>query len=132
MWTVPTLWQKQLTYRKNLVLSGGFLLRKWNSSEPSSLQHVPRHTFLVPYTGAKGIHQDLGDWNSNFRLSIAEFPVVDKVTKRTLVLDIAKVFNVLGWFAPTTISMKILLQRIWKLKVDWDDPYPERFKTLEI
>ena len=39
--------------------------------------------------------------------------------------DVAKIFDVLGWFSPVTIKMKILLQRLWEIKVDWDDPVPE-------
>ena len=57
-----------------------------------------------------------------FYLSIAELPPLHNLTKRKLVSDIARTFDVLGWFSPTTIKMKILLQRLWELKVDWDDP----------
>ena len=38
--------------------------------------------------------------------------------------DIAKTHDVLGWFSPTIIKVKILLQRVWETKVDWDDPVP--------
>jgi hypothetical protein len=41
-----------------------------------------------------------------------------------LVSDVVKVFDVLGWFAPATVHMKILLQRLWEQKSDWDDPVP--------
>jgi hypothetical protein len=41
-----------------------------------------------------------------------------------LVSDVVKVFDVLGWFAPATVRMKILLQRLWEQKSDWDDPVP--------
>ena len=46
------------------------------------------------------------------------------ITKRTLISDIAKIFDVLGWFSPSVIKMKILLQQLWELKVNWDDPAP--------
>ena len=36
----------------------------------------------------------------------------------------AKIFDALGWFAPTTVKMKILLQRVWEFKVEWDDLVP--------
>ena len=42
-----------------------------------------------------------------------------------LVSDIAKTFDILGWFSPTTIKVKILLQRLWEQKVDWDDLVPD-------
>ena len=38
--------------------------------------------------------------------------------------DVARVFDVLGWFSPTTVKMKIL-QWLWEAKLDWDDPIPD-------
>ena len=46
------------------------------------------------------------------------------MTKRALVSDIAKTFDALGWFAPSTIKAKILLQRVWESKIGWDDLLP--------
>ncbi len=37
----------------------------------------------------------------------------------------AKTFDLLGWFAPCTILVKIILQDLWKLKLAWDDPVPD-------
>ena len=34
-------------------------------------------------------------------------------------------FDILGWFAPTIIAMKILLRRVWELGTAWDDPVPK-------
>ena len=64
------------------------------------------------------------EWNSvldHFRLTITEVTSIENLTKRSLVSDIAKTFDVLGWFSPTIITEKILLQRLWEEKVDWDD-----------
>ena len=36
----------------------------------------------------------------------------------------AKVFDVLGWFAPAILPVKISLQEIWKQQLSWDDPLP--------
>ena len=72
------------------------------------------------YTKTLGI-----EWNistDEFRLTIAELPLNTNVTKRVIVSDVAKVFDVLGWLSPVTVKMKILLQRLWEAKVDWDDP----------
>ena len=56
---------------------------------------------------------------------MAEFPRLESVTKRALVSDVAKTYDVLGWFAPSIIKVKILLQRLWEVKVGWDDPAPD-------
>lgn len=65
-------------------------------------------------------------------LTVNNLPPPDpgRVTKRTLVSDIAKTFDVLGWFSPTIIKMKILLQRIWELKVNWDDSIPDPIRDI--
>ena len=39
--------------------------------------------------------------------------------------DIAKTYDVLGWFAPVIIKAKILLQKVWESGVDWDEDVPE-------
>ena len=115
--------QRQL---QDLLSRGGFLLRKWNSNHHAVLQHLPSElkdihsTHALPspdkYTKTLGI-----EWNTTtdqFRLSISELPPLDCVTKRVLVSDVAKTFDVLGWFSPTIIKMKILMQRLWELKID--------------
>ena len=60
------------------------------------------------------------EWNTatdTFHVTLSKLPPLETVTKRVLVSDIVKVFNVLEWFAPATVSMKILLQRVWELHV---------------
>ena len=47
------------------------------------------------------------------------------MTKRNIISDVAKVFDALGLFSPVTVKMKILLQRLWEIKIDWDDLVPE-------
>ena len=117
---------------QNLFAKGGFLLRKWNSSDPTVLRYISpelRDTQLthhIPspdeYTKTLGI-----EWNANmdhFRLTVTSLPDADHVTKRAMISDIAKIFDVLGWFSPSTIKAKILLQRLWESKIGCDDLLP--------
>ena len=91
-----------------LFSKGGFLLRKWNTSDPEVLNHIdpdlrdlqPTHSIPVPedYTKTLGIQ-----WNANldhFRLAVTSIDTGTNMTKRALVSDIAKTYDVLGWFAP--------------------------------
>ena len=48
-----------------------------------------------------------------------------EVTKRALVSDLGKTFDALGWYSPTIIKAKILLQRLWEARIDWDEPVPQ-------
>jgi hypothetical protein len=38
-------------------------------------------------------------------------------TKRALACEIAKMYDVLGWFAPSVIRAKVLLQQLWECGV---------------
>lgn len=88
----------------SLFSKGGILLRKWNSSEPDVLKHIPSDLKDTPatqslpspdeYTKTLGI-----EWNTgmdHFRLTIAKLPPLDNITKRMLVSDIAKTQMVLS------------------------------------
>ena len=57
-------------------------------------------------------------------ITVSRISAAKDFTKRTLVSDIARTFDVFGWFAPSVIKFKILLQRVWELKVDWYDTVP--------
>ena len=82
----------------------------------------------------QGYTKTLGlEWNTNadvFCITFADLSPIENLTKRKLVSDIAKVFDVLGWFAPSTIKVKILLQRVWELGVEWDEPVPETILSV--
>ena len=139
MWTTAYVVQTQLKDTielqiqiQSLFSRGGFLLRKWNSSHPTVLEHLTpdvkdsRSLHSIPnqgeYTKTLGI-----DWNpekDTFRLTVADFPAQQTLTKRLLTSDIAKTFDVLGCFSPATVKAKILLQKLWEQKIDWDEAVP--------
>ena len=119
---------------QELFSEADFLLRKWNSSNPSILQAIPpelrdTHTSLTISNSEEVYTKTLGvQWHSvldHFRLSVANRSPIEDLTKCALVSDIAKTYDVLGWYAPTRIKVKILLQRVWESKIDWDDPVPQ-------
>ena len=121
--------QQQL---QGLFSKAGFLLRKWHSSELTVLKHIPpdlkdpQLTQAIPnpseYTKTLGI-----EWNASmdlFRVTVAKLPPLEHVSKRFLISDVAKTFDILGWFSPAMVKVKILLQQLWELKVGWDDTVP--------
>ena len=118
---------------QDLFSKGGFLLRKWNSSDPEAIQHLSEDLkntqSIQAMPSTEGYTKTLGiQWNAHkdcFRLSVPSPTPPETLTKRGLVSDVAKTFDALGWFSPSTIIAKILMQRLWELKVDWDDSVPE-------
>ena len=126
------------TQLQTLFSKGGFLLRKWNCSDPRVLSNLPAELKdnqteqALPacdqYTKTLGIA-----WNASkdhFKLTICKPPPPESLTKRALVSDIAKTFDVLGWFSPAIIKAKVLLQQLWENKIDWDQHVPTEIKKL--
>ena len=66
----------------------------------------------------------------HFHLDVTDHLPTNGLMKRALVSDIARTYDVLGWFAPIIIMLKIQLQRLWESKVDWDEPVPETIRNI--
>ena len=57
-----------------------------------------------------------------FHPMIPEFKLDETLTKQVLVSNIARLYDVLVWYSPTIILLKILLQRLRELNITWDEP----------
>ena len=118
------------TQLQELFELGGFVLRKWKSSESAVLEHIPSQMLDVDssqeVTPSSEFTKVLGtEWNAtldSFRPMIFAFLPEKTLTKRALASDIARLFDVLGWCSPTVIKPKMLLQRLWEDRLDWDEP----------
>ena len=51
----------------------------------------------------------------------SKFDNKGSITKRQLLSDTAKLFDLVGWFRPIVIKFKILLQKRWTRGVDWEE-----------
>ena len=124
---------------QDLSSRGGFLLCKWSSNDLVVLQHIPPELrdsqlmYTIPdsymeYVKTLGI-----EWNANldlFHLTVAKLPSSRFITRRILASDVVKTFDVLGWFSPSIIKIKIILQQLWELNVCWDDPVPDSIHDI--
>ena len=119
--------------QRHLLLKGGFDLRKWRSSSTLVLNTIDPN--LQEKTPTKSLTEDptaqfpkaLGMvWDScNDTMSVSVGSTSEVVpTKRGIISNIARTFDVLGWLAPSTITMTILFQRLWELKLSWDEEIP--------
>ena len=109
----------------SLFQRGGFTLCKCSCSDPSVLESIStdlRKSDSSQYTKTLGV-----EWNSStdhFHVKVTELPPIECMTKRSLVSDIARTFDALGWYSLTIVKAKILLQMLWTEGVGWDDCVP--------
>ena len=119
----------------DLLSKAGMTLRKWRSNseqfrgtippeivETENLQISPADKPIK----ALGIHWDVA--NDNLTVAVPEIPADQPVTKRTIASNLGKVFDILGFFSPVTISGKIMLKKLWQHQTSWDTPAPDVIK----
>lgn len=115
------------------ILNGyGFELRKWCSNERSVVHNVPedfRETSSTFRINDKDTVKTLGllyqPESDIFRFSVHQEVNNVKVTKRSILSEIAKIFDPLGLVGPVITSAKIFMQALWQLKLDWDESLPQ-------
>ena len=116
-------------------------LRKWRSSSKQLLQTIPHDikesgdlhisTSLTECSKALGFY-----WNTStdtLHVSTPDLADSGTPTKRQVASAVARTFDVLGWFSPATVTIKILLQQLWERKIDWDERIPDELtKTWDV
>ena len=119
---------------RSILSKGSFSLCKWRSSSQAVLQSIPTHlqeTQLVkdatsPHSTATE-SKALGlQWNSKLDVMSPSIsvPLTYRPTKRGLISDVARTYDILGWIAPAVLSMKLVYQQLWKTGHDWDEQVP--------
>ena len=121
---------------KSILKGGGFELHKLNSNYPQVIYGNEQvgETYTVSLD-KQGPTKTLGVlWDNNadaIRFSTWEKPASKvKVTKRIILSTVAKIFDPLGLVAPVTVTAKIILQKLWALKINWDESVPCDLYTI--
>jgi len=118
--------QEVMTQLTQLCMAGGFPLQKWNSNCPALLNsllppsnHVPTVDLDSSRTRVLGLSWQPQSDILNFVLLP---PKVRGITKRSVLSEIAQLYDPLGLIAPVVVRAKIFIQELWLAKVDWDTP----------
>lgn len=118
-----------------ILEGGGFQLRKWVSNNQNVLSDLDETENSLPqYIISDSVCiKTLGLlWNAKTdNLQVVSHITQENriVTKRTILSGIAQIFDPLGLVGPITIKGKILLQRLWQSRVDWDESVPVDIHT---
>lgn len=121
----------------SILASANFHLRKWQSNSPLVLAQI---------TGASessnslnlsenknvssktlGLHWLCDSDSLSFSINIE---TNNKVTKRTILSVISQIFDPLGLVGPCVVEAKILMQKLWIAKCDWDDNVSQEIRDL--
>ncbi|CAK9798625.1 hypothetical protein ANTPLA_LOCUS1703 [Anthophora plagiata] len=114
-----------------LFQRGGLNIRQWASNEPRLLARLAENQINPKILGDSTM-KTLGiSWDANVDAIMynVELSIEKNVTKRTILSTIAKIFDPLGLLGPVTIVAKIFMQRLWQLKIDWDESLPVSIHT---
>ncbi|XP_048262969.1 uncharacterized protein LOC125385367 [Bombus terrestris] len=118
----------------DLLRSGGLNIREWASNDKDILRGLSeKDTNRTLQLGESQTLKTLGIyWNSQddtILYSVAPTATITRVTKRSISSVIARIYDPLGLLAPVIVRAKILLQRVWALKLDWDESLPSELHT---
>ncbi|XP_045451260.1 uncharacterized protein LOC123660203 [Melitaea cinxia] len=116
------------------LMSGCFPLRKWTFNFSQENLHASNN-----YNALNEL--SFNNNSSNKTLGIGWFNTTDElhfntqidfnnnnskcITKRIILSHISQIFDPLGLISPSITQAKILLQRLWLLKIDWNDAVPD-------
>lgn len=113
---------------------GGFTLRKWASNCQQILDSVPLDCRENPLalrseddSAVKVLGLQFDPAEDVFFYVIKLNPVV--CTKRSMLSEIAKIYDILGWITPTTFYAKHIMQSTWLCGLEWDDPLPDELRS---
>ena len=121
----------------SILKKAGFIIKKWRSSSSEVLDSIPEELleptptqelvdlYSASYPKALGLV-----WGTiqDYMATHVELQSSYSSTKRGVVSDIARTFDVLGWLSPVILNMKLLYRELWVRKLDWDTEVPEDLK----
>lgn len=136
--SLPTSQEAMMFYReaKTIFGQGSFVLRKWLSNDSDLMEQFKQ---------ARESIDEVTDGHQNeFKvLGLKYYPGVDKlsvcdiqynsitklnISKIVVLSAVAQVYDRLGFLAPLVINAKVLLQKLWKKKIDWKSEIEEELK----
>ena len=111
----PELLAKQISFNETndvIYENGKVLGMQYDATENDCLVFVSKFTCM----------DDLISWkNRGTETKVKD----DEWTKRLILRASASIFDPLGLISPFTVQAKVLLQKVWSLKIGWDDPLPD-------
>lgn len=112
-----------------LLQLGSFELSKWASNCSELLEPIQNRKGGEIIISNETDSCILGiQWNQSkdvFRFSCKLDPSCDIISKRTILSEVARLFDPLGLLRPVIVIAKLSLQELWQSGVHWDETVPQ-------
>ncbi|XP_043258048.1 uncharacterized protein LOC122400589 [Colletes gigas] len=124
--------EEALRLREELTLvlkRAGLNIRQWASNGRDLLhglaeQDLNRNLEIGESSTLKTLGIFWNSTNDSIHYAVKITTPTRRITKRTISSEIAKIYDPLGLLGPVIITAKILLKKIWSIKLDWDESLP--------
>ena len=118
-----------------LLRKGCFPLRKWASNDPSLIPEssggpVNTHMSLDPNSTVKTLGIQWKSRRDSIFYKVDMSSLSNVVTKRSILSQVAKLFDPLGLLGPVILNAKIIIQLLWKAGLHWDSSIPVDIHTM--
>lgn len=119
---------KELFIELNSLLNAhGFTLHKWCSNSEQFLENISaektkEYDFKVDETPNKVLGLKWNPISDVLFISVPQTLPVGEITKRKILSVISRCFDPLGLISLVIVVGKLLMQSLWRLKIDWDTP----------
>ncbi|XP_053402669.1 uncharacterized protein LOC128557991 [Mercenaria mercenaria] len=114
-----------LTYfreARSLMSKAGMNLRSWTSNSAALRSQAAAEGVLDNDEVTKVLGMRWEPVANQKSFARREIPLLETVTKRTILRYSSRIYDPLGLLSPVTVRAKLLLQELWKLNYDWDIP----------
>ncbi|GFR29268.1 integrase catalytic domain-containing protein [Trichonephila clavata] len=115
---------------QDALQSCGMVLHKWSSNSPELLNSSSSSDVEHSFSAESDLSvKTLGiSWKPLQDCFVFKVSILSKssFTKREVLSVIARLYDPLGFLGPVLTKAKVLLQRLWQQKLDWDDVLPDQ------
>ena len=108
----------------HILHAAGMYLDKWSRNHAALLPDASKEARSRLFSETNAVSALGLLWSpalDGFTFSVNLGPPPKIFTKRTVLSEVARLFDPLGWLAPVTVVEKMLIQQLWITKRGWDE-----------